>query len=128
MSEPHPHAAQLPSQPNLRHLKEQAKDILKGGNAPSLAAAYFQLARQYGFPSWPKLRAHVVEQTNAGKLKQAISNDDLLAVQQLLAKHPQLRSAQIGYGNAGPLTWASECRGMSEPSSKRLQIVEWLIQ
>ena len=127
MSEPHPHASQLPPQPDLRHLKEQAKDLLKAGHAPSLAAAYFQLAQRYGFPSWPKLKAYVVERTHAGELKQAISNDDLSTVRQLLTKHPELRSAPIGYGDAGPLTWASECRGMSEPSAQRLTIVEWLI-
>jgi ankyrin repeat protein len=127
MPDPHPHASQLPSKPDLRNLKDQAKDILKAGQVPSLSAAYFQLARQYGFPSWPKLRAYVIEQTNAGELKQAIIDDDLSTVQQLLAKHPQLRSAPIGYGDAGPLTWASECRGTSEPSHRRLEIVEWLI-
>jgi hypothetical protein len=128
MSVPRPHASQLPAQTDLRHLKDQAKDLVKASHAPSLAAAYFQIARQYGFPSWPKLKAYVVERTNAGELKQAISNDDLSTVQQLFVQHPQLRFAPIGHGDAGPLTWASECRGMSEPSAERLSIVEWLIQ
>ncbi len=29
----------LPDRPNLRHLKDQAKDLLKAGNAKSIAAA-----------------------------------------------------------------------------------------
>lgn len=128
MSEPRPHASQLPAEANLRHLKDQAKDLLKAGHAPSLAAAQFQIARQYGFPSWPKLKAHVLERTNARKLKQAISQDDLAEVRLLIAKHPELKAAPIGYGGAGPLTWASECRGTAEPSSARLRIAEWLIQ
>ena len=45
----------LPERPNLRHLKDQAKDLLRAGAAPSLAAAQFQIARTYGFASWPKL-------------------------------------------------------------------------
>jgi len=52
---PHP----LPRRPNLRQLKDQAKDLLKSGQAASLGDAQFQIARFYGFPSWPKLRARV---------------------------------------------------------------------
>ena len=49
----------LPDRPNLRHLKDQAKDLVKSGKASSIADAQFQIARLYGFPSWPKLKAHV---------------------------------------------------------------------
>src|SRR5436309_1683806 len=49
----------LPDRPNLRHLKDQAKDLLKAGTAASLADAQFQTARLYRFASWPKLKAHV---------------------------------------------------------------------
>ena len=49
----------LPRRPNLRQLKDQAKDLLKSGQATSLGDAQFQIARLYGFPSWPKLRARV---------------------------------------------------------------------
>jgi hypothetical protein len=127
MPEPRPYTPQLPGEPSLRHLKDQAKDILRSNKAPSLTAAQFQIARQYGFPSWPKLKSHVDERTNAGKLKNAISQDDLAEVRLLLSEHPELRAAPIGYGGAGPLTWAAECRGMAEPSSARLGIAEWLI-
>ena len=37
----------LPERPNLRHLKDQAKDLLKTGAAETLAAAQFQIARLY---------------------------------------------------------------------------------
>jgi ankyrin repeat protein len=127
MSNSRPHASQLPAEPNLRHLKDQAKDLLKSGNAPSLGAALFQIARLYGFQSWPKLRSDVLERTNAGKLKQAINRDDLVEIRLLLSDHPELRAAPIGYGGAGPLTWAAECRGMVQPSPARLGIVEWFI-
>ena len=127
MSEPRPHASQLPAEPNLRHLKDQAKDRLRSGEAPSLALALLQVARQYGFQSWPKLRAHVLAQTQAGRLKEAITRDDLTEVRQLLSRHKELRNAPIGYAGDGPLTWAAECRGLEQPSTVRLEIVEWLI-
>ncbi len=127
MSESSSHTSRLPTEPNLRHLKDQARDLLKSGSAPSLRAALFQIARFYEFLSWPRLKKHVVNQTNAGKLKQAIDRDDLDEVRALLSRHPELRTAPIGYGGGGPLTWAAECRGMGHPSQARLGIVEWLI-
>ncbi len=50
---------QLPDNPNLRHLKDEAKDLLKAGGAVSITDAQFKIARLYGFSSWPKLKAHV---------------------------------------------------------------------
>ena len=35
----------LPERPNLRHLKDQAKDLLKAGGAESLTDAQFHIAR-----------------------------------------------------------------------------------
>jgi hypothetical protein len=127
MSEHRPHAFQLPAKPNLRHLKSQAQDLLKNGKAPSFATALFQIARLYGFESWTKLKSHVIAQTNAGRLKEAIDRDDLAEIRLLMSKDPELRAAPIGYGGDGPLTWAAECRGMAQPSPARLNIVEWLI-
>lgn len=43
----------LPNRPNLKHLKNQAKDLLRAGAAKSIADAQFQVARLYGFSSWP---------------------------------------------------------------------------
>ena len=48
----------LPDRPNLRHLKDQAKDLLKAGMVASLTDAQFQVARRYGFASWPKLMSN----------------------------------------------------------------------
>ena len=67
MSTDHPEAPRpLPERPNLRHLKDQAKDLLKAGDAASIAAAQFQIARLYGFASWPKLKAHVESLRESG--------------------------------------------------------------
>jgi ankyrin repeat protein len=127
MSEQRPAASHLPSKPNLRHLKDQAKGRLANGDAPYLAMALFQVARDYGFPSWPKLRDYVLALPFAENLKEAINSDDLSEVRHLLSKHPDLKHAPIGYGGDGPLTWATECRGSREPSKARLDIAEWLI-
>ena len=43
----------LPERPNLRHLKDQAKDLFKSGGAKSITEAQFRIARLYGFASWP---------------------------------------------------------------------------
>ena len=64
----------LPDRPNLRHLKDQAKNLLKTGGVKSLAEAQFQIARLYGFASWPKLKAHVDLLEETGQLKQAIEH------------------------------------------------------
>jgi ankyrin repeat protein len=127
MSEKRPPTSHLPPKPNLRHLKGQAKDRLTNGEAPSLAMALFQVAREYGFPSWPKLRDHVLALPFAANLKEAIDADDFAEVRHLVLKHPELKHAPIGYGGDGPLTWAAECRGSREPSKARLDIAEWLI-
>jgi hypothetical protein len=41
----------LPDRPNLRHLKDQAKDLLKAGQADSLTDAQYKIAQRYGFAS-----------------------------------------------------------------------------
>ncbi len=44
---------------NLEQLRKQAKERVRDGRAPKLADAQFALARELGFPSWPKLKAYV---------------------------------------------------------------------
>jgi ankyrin repeat protein len=123
-----PAPRELPERPNLRHLKDQAKDLLATGVAESLTDAQFQIACQYGFPSWPKLKAHVDALHDAGKLKEAINNEDLELVKQMLTRNPELHKAPIGYGKNGALTWVAECRvPFQAPSPARLAIAKWMI-
>jgi len=118
----------LPDRPNLRHLKDQAKDLLKSGAAESLSAAQFQIARIYGFPSWPKLKTHVDSLEETGKLKLAIDANDFDAVKTLMTRNPALHRAPLGYNKNGPLTWVAECRVPWEPPGPaRLAIAEWMI-
>jgi hypothetical protein len=53
----------LPARPNLEFLKNEAKSLLdvmlQRDGAAQLADAQHALARDYGFASWPKLKAHV---------------------------------------------------------------------
>jgi ankyrin repeat protein len=44
---------------NLEQLRKQAKERVREGRAPKLADAQFELARELGFASWPRLKAYV---------------------------------------------------------------------
>jgi ankyrin repeat protein len=118
----------LPSRPNLRHLKDQAKDLLEAGQAESLTDAQFQIARQYGFASWPRLKEHVESLEEIGQLKEAIDTNDLARVQAMMTRNPELHRAPLGYGKNGPLTWVAECRvPWAPPSAERLAMAQWMI-
>ena len=49
----------LPPSPDLRWLRDEAKARRRNGEFPSLALAHLAIAREYGFASWPRLKAHV---------------------------------------------------------------------
>ena len=118
----------LPERPNLRHLKDQAKDLLKAGEAESLTDAQFKIARLYGFASWPKLKEHVDSLEEIGQLKLAIDANDLEQVKNLMTRDAALHRAPLGYNKNGPLTWVAECRVPWEaPGPVRLAIAEWMI-
>src|SRR5436853_7701216 len=107
-TEPNGAPQPLPDSPNLRHLRDQAKDLLKAGRATSLADAQFQIARLYGFASWPKLKAHVESLEEIGQLKQAIDTNDIKHVKTMMMRNPALHSAPLGSAKEGPLTWVAE--------------------
>jgi ankyrin repeat protein len=127
-TDPQPGKRPLPERPNLRHLKDQAKDLLRTGAAKTTADAQFQIARVYGFASWPKLKAHVESFEELGQLKQAIDTNDAVRVRTLMTRNPALHSAPLGYGKDGPLTWVAECRVPWEPPGPvRLAMAEWML-
>ena len=97
--------------------------------AQSVAAAQFQIARLYGFASWPKLKAHVESLGEVGRLKQAIDRNDLELVKAMMSRNPALHQAPMGYANDGPLTWVAECRVPWEPpGAARLEMARWMIE
>jgi ankyrin repeat protein len=59
---------QLPPRPSLEQLRKQAKDLARAGRAAGkklkLSAAQLEIARQFGFTSWPDL-VHFVQATAA---------------------------------------------------------------
>ena len=119
----------LTDRPNLRHLKDQAKDLFRAGSAASLTEAQFKIARLYGFASWPRLKAHVDSLEVIGQLKQAIDTNDSARIKTLMTHNPALHCAPLGYNKNGPLTWVAECRVPWEPpSAQRLAIAKWMLE
>jgi hypothetical protein len=93
----------LPPRPNLDHLKKQAKELLQTMKQQDpdtqLADAQHALAREYGFSSWPRLKAHVESETAApnpfiGKWTADLSRSKL---------HPlnRLQAASVGFDIEG---------------------------
>jgi ankyrin repeat protein len=145
-------AQPLPDHADLAHLKNQAQDLLKLARKADaealarlrefhphhdrlvrtgvkLADAQLAIARSYGFPSWPKLKAHLDYQGLVGLLKQAIDTNALDAVKGLMTSHPELHAAPLGYRKNGPLTWVAECRVPWEaPTETRLAMARWMLQ
>src|SRR5260221_8686046 len=118
-----------PTRPNLRHLKDQEKDLLKAGDAASPPDAQFKIARLYGFPSWPKLKAQVESLEQIAQLKQAIDSNNFERVKTLMTREPALHRAPLGYAKNGPLTWVAECRVPWEPPRpERLAMAKWMIE
>ena len=107
----------LPEDPSLEHLKKQAKTLLerfRAGDASALewvreyhpsppaelrlAGAQLVVARAYGFPSWPRLRAHleVVEHYSRSPHRVAASSDPV---------DEFLRLACLTYSSDDPASW-----------------------
>jgi hypothetical protein len=102
----------LPANPNLEHLKKQARSLLRerlsldaiatqrfaafgiSSATPKLADALHVIAREYGFDTWPALKLHIelasVDPIEA--LIAAIKANDATALRQVLALHPFLTS------------------------------------
>jgi ankyrin repeat protein len=104
---------QLPSRPNLEHLKAQAKDLLSafsngqeedrvlavfaGKTSITLSDAQLVVAREYGFESWPKLKAHVelynadaTRQERANSIATQLVTNEIAAAMTLLLEEPDL--------------------------------------
>ena len=97
-------ARALPERPNLDHLKNEAKALLKtlreSDPAAKLTDAQRALAREYGFPTWAKLRAHVAlaRSSNTDSVAvflTAIHEQDRQRALGILARHPSLPASSI---------------------------------
>ena len=106
---------ELPAKPNLEHLKNQAKALLRNSEQgdtfakerfaslspisaanPKLADALHVVAREYGFTSWPKLKEHVESLARVlwppELLTAAIRASDADRVARVLESHPELKA------------------------------------
>ncbi|MDX3189289.1 ankyrin repeat domain-containing protein [Streptomyces sp. MN03-5084-2B] len=66
----------LPAKPSLDQLRKRAKDLARA-EAVKLSEAQFRIAREHGFPSWPKLQAYVRRVTEHGDTLQHPYHQDV---------------------------------------------------
>jgi hypothetical protein len=129
----------LPSNPNLDHLRYQARDLLKAhaGRNPgvaqrvrefhprfnrttdaeifeaqlSLSDAQLTIAREYGFPSWTRLKRHIEKPTLSDRLNlphheriedatfrravQLVDAGDVAGLREHLKRHPNLAHQRV---------------------------------
>ena len=93
----------LPERPNLDHLKHEAKALLKTLRTTDpdarLTDAQRRLAREYGFPNWAKLRAHVQNVRASGDgvsaFLRAIQEQDRDAAQRIVANDARLPASSL---------------------------------
>ena len=102
---------ELPDRPNLEHLKNQARALLREAEAgdaaaqarfresglagaPKLADALHVVAREYGFATWPALKLDLTLRSAEPMeaLEAAVRAGDAGLVRQVLASHPVLGS------------------------------------
>jgi ankyrin repeat protein len=105
---------ELPTRPNLEHLKKQARLLLRGSlqaepaaldrfrqaqvqlptAAPKLADAQHVIAREYGFDNWANLKAHVgaLSDNPMEALTAAINANNASLLRQVLEQYPALKS------------------------------------
>ncbi|HTW13449.1 MAG TPA: hypothetical protein VME01_11940, partial [Solirubrobacteraceae bacterium] len=94
------HPRSLPPRPDLRHLRDEAKDRRRSGEFPTLALAQLAVAREHGFASWPRLKMHVEAVTlSAAERAQALVRSALSAdtrrAHALLAVDPALSAHDL---------------------------------
>ena len=114
----------LPDHPDLEHLRNQAKALLQmlhDGDAGAaercrrvgaepraqLANTQHVVAREYGFPSWARLKAHVEARSASPEdaMILAVKDNDLRRLRSVLAEHPDLKavinrgSDELGFGS-----------------------------
>ncbi len=69
----------LPERPNVEQLKKRAKEIAREFGIP-LHEAQLNMARGYGFASWPKLVKHVEVVTAFTREPDTVATDDFLSL------------------------------------------------
>lgn len=102
--------SELPVRPDLDQLRRQARELLRAAGAGdaealrrihavsqkrTLSAAQLAIAREHGFPSWPRLRAEVLRRRASGETPSGTSGSLEVLAADLVAKQyadrPHLR-------------------------------------
>jgi len=99
-------ASHLPARPSLEQLRKQAKELRASGAHASLAAAQRAVARQYGYPSWSRLKTAVESIT----LRRLIEEGDAEGVRRLIESSPQLPKIAFDDGSTSLHVAAAENR------------------
>ena len=86
MSEP------IPERADIRQLRIQAKELLRSlSNGEKLADAQLDIARKYGFDSWPKLVESIEKPVLLDKFKKAVYEGDLATLESLFRTKSMIR-------------------------------------
>jgi len=109
-----PAEGELPEKPSLDQLKKLAKELKSSQSLATLSDAQHELAKRYGFESWPKLKLKV-EQTT---LRRLIQDGEPAPVAELIDSSPKLVMLPFEEGDT-PLHLAAE--------ENRPKIVELLV-
>jgi ankyrin repeat protein len=129
---------ELPARPNLEHLKNQARSLLRDHVAldasaaqrfvafgidaakPKLADALHVIAREHGFATWPALKVHVESNCEdpMEALTAAVRANSAPLVREVLARHPALKTRLDeplpNYGFDAPALFAAVNHGNRE--------------
>lgn len=103
---------ELPTHPNLEHLKKQARTLLRQrfdtnpdaiarfekfgivSEQPKRADALHVIAREHGFETWPALKLHIesMSEDPIAALSAAVRANSAQLLREVLARHPSLRA------------------------------------
>lgn len=104
----------LPERASARQLRIQAKELLATLPAGSkLADAQFELAKSYGFASWPKLIEHVELPGLTAEFRRLAESGDAEALDRLLVENATLRDRindPLFSFDSPAIVWASQQR------------------
>jgi ankyrin repeat protein len=90
-----PDSRSLPARPSLRRLRQEAKSRTREGEFETLAEAHIELAREFGYASWPCLKAFIDTRAldaskRAAALVRSACSSDLGTARVLLEAEPSL--------------------------------------
>ena len=108
----------LPEHPDLRHLKDQAKDLLKAGAGRVACRCAVQDRPAIWLCELAEAQSPCrIVARRSGSSSRPSTPTISTRVKTLMTRNPELHRAPLGYGKNGPLTWVAECRVPREPPS-----------